>query len=288
MRFIRRHLLTVVAILVLIYLFIPIAVVGVLSFNKPDSDYNTQWNEFSIDAWTNLCGVPAVCQSFGVSVRIALLSTLVATILGSMIAFALVRYRFRGRQSTNLLIFLPMATPEVVMGSSLLALFLNLRFPLGMPTVIIAHIMFTISFIVVAVKARLQGMDPSLEQAAQDLYASPRATFRYVTFPLVAPGIAGAALLGFALSFDDFIISFFNAGTLVTFPIYIWGAAQRGIPVQVNALATLVFIFALTIVLVAQFVAWRKRKALQASMAELVEAKRQERNPITMDAMPRS
>ena len=288
MRFIRRHLLTVVAILVLIYLFIPIAVVGVLSFNKPDSDYNTQWNEFSIDAWTNLCGVQAVCQSFTVSIRIALLSTLVATIMGSMIAFALVRYRFRGRQSTNLLIFLPMATPEVVMGSSLLALFLNLRFPLGMPTVIIAHIMFTISFIVVAVKARLQGMDPSLEQAAQDLYASPRATFRYVTFPLVAPGIAGAALLGFALSFDDFIISFFNAGTLVTFPIYIWGAAQRGIPVQVNALATLVFIFALTIVLVAQFVAWRKRKALQASMAELVDTKRQERNPITMDAMPRS
>lgn len=288
MRFIRRHLLTVVAILVLIYLFIPIAVVGVLSFNKPDSDYNTQWNQFSIDAWTNLCGVPAVCQSFTVSIRIALLSTIVATILGSMIAFALVRYRFRGRQSTNLLIFLPMATPEVVMGSSLLALFLNLRFPLGMPTVIIAHIMFTISFIVVAVKARLQGMDPSLEQAAQDLYASPRATFRYVTFPLVAPGIAGAALLGFALSFDDFIISFFNAGTLVTFPIYIWGAAQRGIPVQVNALATLVFILALTIVLVAQFVAWRKRKALQASMADLVDAKRQERNPITMDAMPRS
>ena len=288
MNFIRRHILTVVAMLVLVYLFIPIAVVGVLSFNDPASDYNTQWNEFSIDAWTNLCGVPAVCQSFGVSIRIALLSTLVATILGSMIAFALVRYRFRGRQSTNLLIFLPMATPEVVMGSSLLALFLNLRFPLGMPTVIIAHIMFTISFIVVAVKARLQGMDPSLEQAAQDLYASPRATFRYVTFPLVAPGIAGAALLGFALSFDDFIISFFNAGTLVTFPIYIWGAAQRGIPVQVNALATLVFIIALAIVLIAQFVAWRKRKALAASTAEATAARHRELNPITVDSFPRS
>ena len=288
MAFIRRHILTVVAMLVLVYLFVPIAVVGVLSFNNPASDYNTQWNEFSIDAWTNLCGVPAVCQSFGVSVRIALLSTIVATILGTMIAFALVRYRFRGRQSTNLLIFLPMATPEVVMGSSLLALFLNLRFPLGMPTVIIAHIMFTISFIVVAVKARLQGMDPNLEQAAQDLYASPRATFRYVTFPLVAPGIAGAALLGFALSFDDFIISFFNAGTLVTFPIYIWGAAQRGIPVQVNALATLVFIIALAIVLIAQFVAWRKRKALAASTAEATSARERELNPITVDSFPRS
>jgi spermidine/putrescine transport system permease protein len=226
-----------------------------------------------------------VCESFGVSIRIALLSTIVATIMGTMIAFALVRYRFRGRQSTNLLIFLPMATPEVVMGSSLLALFLNLQFPLGMPTVIIAHIMFTISFIVVAVKARLQGMDPSLEQAAQDLYASPRATFRYVTFPLVAPGIAGAALLGFALSFDDFIISFFNAGTLVTFPIYIWGAAQRGIPVQVNALATLVFFTALAIVLIAQFIAWRKRKALQASVVDVSDARREVAG---MDPLPRS
>jgi spermidine/putrescine transport system permease protein len=123
--------------------------------------------------------------------------------------------------------------------------------------------MFTISFIVVTVKARLQGMDPRLEEAARDLYANPQATFRYVTFPLVAPGIAGAALLGFSLSFDDFIISFFNAGTVVTFPIYIWGAAQRGIPVQVNALATMVFLAAMVIVLTAQFVSYRKRKALQ-------------------------
>ena len=181
-----------------------------------------------------------------------------------MISFALVRYRFRGRGTTNLLIFLPMATPEVVMGASLLALFLNLRFPLGEMTVIIAHIMFIISFVVVTVKARLQGMDPRLEEAARDLYCNPRAVFRYVTFPLVLPGILGAALLGFSLSFDDFIISFFNAGTLVTFPIYIWGAAQRGIPVQVNALATVVFLEALAIVLIGQFVSYRRRKALEA------------------------
>lgn len=284
MRFIRKHLLTVVAILVLVYLFVPVAVVGVLSFNKPRSDYNTQWNQFSLDAWTNICGVQAVCDSFMISIRIALISTLVATTLGTMIAIALVRYRFKGRQTTNLLIFLPMSTPDVVMGASLLALFLNLTFPLGQTTVVIAHIMFTISFVVVAVKARLQGMDPALEEAAQDLYASPRATLRYVTLPLVAPGIAGAALLGFALSFDDFIISFFNAGTLVTFPIYIWGAAQRGIPVQVNVLATLVFLIALSIVLIAQFVAWRKRKALNAQMREQLQAKRADLNPILMDA----
>ncbi len=276
MRWIRRHFIGFIAILVLVYLFIPIAVVAVLSFNKPEGKYNTSWTQFSFDAWTNICGVPGVCDSFMISVRIGIISTLAATVLGTMIAFALVRYRFRGRSSTNLLIFLPMTTPEVVMGASLLALFLNLRFPLGEITIIIAHIMFTISFVVVTVKARLQGMDPRLEEAARDLYAGPRATFRYVTLPLVAPGIAGAALLGFSLSFDDFIISFFNAGTVVTFPIYIWGAAQRGIPVQVNALATLVFGVALVIVLVSQFVGSRRRKALENEISQ---------NPANIDAL---
>lgn len=275
MRWIRQRFLGFIAVMVLVYLFIPIAIVAVLSFNKPAGKFNTSWNTFSIDGWTNLCGVPGVCSSFVTSVQIGLISTLVGTVLGSMIAFALVRYRFRGRSTTNLLIFLPMATPEVVLGSSLLALFLNLRFPLGTITIIIAHIMFIISFVVVTVKARLQGMDPRLEEAARDLYASPRATFRYVTFPLVLPGIVGAALLGFALSFDDFIISFFNAGTLVTFPIYIWGAAQRGIPVQVNALATLVFVVALIIVLGSQLVSARKRKAPRTPLA-------------SVDALPRS
>jgi spermidine/putrescine transport system permease protein len=280
MRWIRRHLLGVVAVMVLVYLFVPIAVVAVLSFNKPEGKYNTSWNKFSLDGWTNICGVPGVCESFMISIRIGIISTLIATVLGTMIAFALVRYRFRGRSSTNLLIFLPMTTPEVVMGASLLALFLNLRFPLGELTIIIAHIMFTISFVVVTVKARLQGMDPRLEEAARDLYAGPRATFRYVTLPLVAPGIAGAALLGFSLSFDDFIISFFNAGTVVTFPIYIWGAAQRGIPVQVNALATLVFVIALLIVLLSHFVASRRRKALENDISQ---------NTINIDAfLPKS
>lgn len=265
MRWFRQRILGFVAVLVLVYLFIPIAVVAVLSFNKPESKFNLSWNQFSLDAWSNLCGIQSVCDSFVVSIRIGIVSTIAATILGSMIAFALVRYRFRGRSTTNLLIFLPMATPEVVMGASLLALFLNLRLPLGETTIIIAHIMFIISFVVVAVKARLQGMDPRLEEAARDLYAGPGATFRYVTFPLVAPGIVGAALLGFALSFDDFIISFFNSGTVVTFPIYIWGAAQRGIPVQVNALATLVFVIALVIVISAQIVGARRRKSLEIS-----------------------
>ncbi len=267
MRWLRRNIIGIIAILVLVYLFVPIAVVAVLSFNQPEGKYNTSWNEFSVAAWQNICGVPGVCSSFALSIQIGLIATAVATIFGTMIAFALVRYRFRGRDTTNLLIFLPMATPEVVLGSSLLALFLNLTFPLGFWTVTIAHIMFIISFVVVAVKARLQGMDPRLEEASHDLYASPRATFRHVTFPLVLPGILGAALLGFALSFDDFIITFFNAGTLVTFPVYIWGAAQRGIPVQVYALATLVFFVALVLVVSVQLVNARRRRRLEASVA---------------------
>lgn len=264
MHWLRKKLLGIIAILVLVYLFIPIAVIMVLSFNKPQGKFNLSWNQFSTDAWTNLCGVPGVCSSFVKSIEIGIIATLIATALGTMVAFALVRYRFKGRSTTNLLIFMPMATPEVVMGASLLALFLNLRFPLGEVTVLIAHIMFIISFVVVTVKARLQGMDPRIEEAARDLYADPRAVFRYVTFPLVLPGILGAALLGFSLSFDDFIISYFNAGTLVTFPIYIWGAAQRGIPVQVNALATIVFLVALSIVLIGQFISYRRRKALES------------------------
>lgn len=276
MKWLRKNLIGIIAVLVLVYLFIPIAVIMLLSFNNPKGKFNLSWNEFSLDAWTDLCGVPGVCSSFVTSIQIGLVATLVATLLGTMISFALVRYRFRGRSTTNLLIFLPMATPEVVLGASLLALFLNLRFPLGIVTVMVAHVMFIISFVVVTVKARLQGMDPRLEEAARDLYANPRAVFRYVTFPLVLPGILGAALLGFSLSFDDFIISFFNAGTLVTFPIFIWGAAQRGIPVQVNALATIVFLVALAIVLTGQFVSSRRRKALEKPA------------PITVDLMSRS
>ncbi|MGA0944425.1 MAG: ABC transporter permease [Candidatus Nanopelagicales bacterium] len=266
MRWLRKNLIPIIGILVLIYLFVPIAVVAVLSFNKPDGKFNIAWNQFSLEAWQNICGVPGVCGSFVTSIQIGLIATLMGTIFGTLIAFALVRYRFRGRSTTNLLIFLPMATPEVVLGSSLLALFLNLAFPLGFWTVTIAHIMFIISFVVVTVKARLQGMDPRLEEAARDLYADPKATFRYVTFPLVLPGILGAALLGFALSFDDYIISAFNAGTLVTFPIYIWGAAQRGIPVQVNALATLVFVIALVTVVSVQVVGSRRRRKLESAV----------------------
>ncbi len=263
LKWLRDHTLAVYSGLALLYMFLPVAVVIVFSFNKPAGRQNTTWNHFSLDAWLNICRDPSICDSVVVSVEIALLATAVATVLGTMIAFALVRHHFRGRSSTNLLIFLPMATPEVVLGSSVLALFLNLVFvPLGFWTILIAHIMFCISFVVVTVKARLAGLDPRLEQAAMDLYADERTTFRHVTLPLVMPGIGGAAMLAFALSIDDFIITNFNSGSTVTFPMYIWGAAQRGIPPQVNVIASIMFLGALAIVLIGQVVNARRRRAL--------------------------
>jgi spermidine/putrescine transport system permease protein len=260
LRWVREHLIAIAAFLALIYLFLPIAVVVIFSFNKPEGRQNVVWNEFSLDAWLNICRDPTICDSVGVSLQIAFVSTIIATLLGTLISFALVRHRFRGRTATNLLIFLPMATPEVVLGASLLALFLNLGAPLGFGTIVIAHIMFCISFVVVTVKARLAGLDPRLEQAAADLYADERATFRYVTLPLVMPGIVSAALLAFSLSFDDFIITNFNNGTTVTFPLYVWGAAQRGIPPQVNVIGSIMFFAALFIVVIAQIVGAARRK----------------------------
>ena len=259
-RWIREHVIAAYGILALTYLFLPIAVVFVFSFNKPTGRQNSTWNEFSLDAWTNISRDPTIVKAVTISLQIALVSTTVATILGTLISFAIVRHRFVGRSTTNLMIFLPMATPEVVLGASLLALFLNMGLPLGFVTIAIAHIMFCISFVVVTVKARLQGMDPRLEEAAADLYADERATFRYVTLPLVAPGIAAAALLSFSLSFDDYIITNFNSGTVVTFPMYVWGAAQRGIPPQVNVIGSIMFFGALSIVIIAQTVGRARRK----------------------------
>jgi spermidine/putrescine transport system permease protein len=241
-------------------MLLPNVIVILFSFNKPAGRFNYEWVTFSLDAWLNPCAPPGMCTAVGLSLKIGLLATLVATILGTMIAFSLARYRFRGRAATNLLIFMPMATPEVVMGSSLLTLFVNMAFPLGTTTILIAHIMFSISFVVVTVKARIAGLDPRLEQAAMDLYANERQTFMKITLPLVAPGIAAGALLAFSLSFDDYIITNFNASSSsITFPMYVWGAASKGTPVQINVIGTVMFMISFLIVGLGQFIAWRRR-----------------------------
>lgn len=261
MAWIRKNAVIVVGLLVIGYILLPNIVVVIFSFNKPAGRYNYEWTQFSLDAWLNPCASPGMCDALGLSLGIGVVAAAVSTVIGTMAAFALVRYRFRGRGTTNLLIFFPMATPEVVMGSSLLTLFVAVGIGSGITTILIAHILFTLSFVITTVKARVASLDPALEQAAADLYATPAQAFWKVTFPLVAPGIAAGALLAFALSFDDYIVTNFNAGaTTVTFPMYVWGAAQRGVPVQVNVVGTIMFLGAITIVGLAQAVGARKRK----------------------------
>ena len=259
-RWFSRNLIRIYAGLAFIYLFIPVAYTFAFSFNNAGKS-NLVWQGFTLDNWKNPCGAPQVCESVANSLKIGVISTVLATILGTMIAFAIGRHKFKGRATTNLLIFLPMATPEVVLGASLLAMFLNLRINPGFWTVVIAHVMFCISFVVVTVKARIASLDPKLEQAAMDLYANERETFRYVTLPLVMPGIAGAALLAFSLSFDDFIITNFNSGVVSTFPKFVYVSAARGIPAQANVIGSAMFFIALIIVIVGQVVSRKRKKA---------------------------
>ncbi|MBM3743111.1 MAG: ABC transporter permease [Actinobacteria bacterium] len=258
-RWISRNLIRIYAGLAFIYLFIPVAYTFVFSFNDSGKS-NLVWQGFTFDNWQNPCGAPQVCTAVVNSLQIGLISTVLATMLGTMIAFAIGRHKFKGRSTTNLLIFLPMATPEVVLGASLLAMFLNLRVNPGFWTIVIAHVMFCISFVVVTVKARIASLDPKLEQAAMDLYANERETFRYVTLPLVMPGIAGAALLAFSLSFDDFIITNFNSGIESTFPKFVYVSAARGIPAQANVIGSAMFFIALIIVIVGQAASRRRSR----------------------------
>ena len=259
-RWFSRNLIRIYATLAFIYLFIPVAYTFAFSFNDAGKS-NLIWQGFTLDNWKNPCGAPQVCTAVANSLKIGIISTVAATVLGTMIAFALGRHRFRGRTSTNLLIFLPMATPEVVLGASLLAMFLNLRINPGFWTIVIAHVMFCISFVVVTVKARIASLDPRLEQAAMDLYANERDTFRFVTLPLVMPGIAGAALLAFSLSFDDFIITNFNSGIVNTFPKFVYVSAARGSPAQANVIGSAMFFIALIIVILGQVVSKQRKKS---------------------------
>ena len=257
-RWLSKNLIRIYAVLGFTYLFIPVIYTIVFSFNDSGKS-NLVWRGFTLKNWKNPCGAADVCNALGNSLKIGFISTTIATLLGTLIAFAIGRYAFKGHGLINSLIFLPMATPEIVMGSSLLTMFVGFGINPGFWTIVIAHIMFCISFIVVAVKARIASLDPRLEQAAMDLYADERETFRKITFPLVAPGIAGAALLAFSLSFDDFIITNFNSGSVNTFPKFVYISAQRGLPAQANVIGATMFIVAIAFVLSAQFVGNRRK-----------------------------
>ncbi|KRD41843.1 ABC transporter permease [Cellulomonas sp. Root930] len=253
----------VFAALAFVYLMVPVAYTVMFSFNDAGKT-NLVWQGFTLENWQNPCAAPQVCEAFANSLQVGVISTLIATALGTLVAIALVRFRFRGRALTNLLIFLPMSTPEVVLGAALLAQFLTLRVPLGFGTVVAAHVLFCISFVVVTVKARVSSLDPALEEAAADLYASPWQAFWRVTFPLLIPGIAAAALLAFSLSFDDFIVTNFTSGSYTTFPKFVYVSATRGIPPQANVISSFMFVLALAIVVLVQVLGYARSKRLRA------------------------
>jgi spermidine/putrescine transport system permease protein len=251
--------------LAIAYLLIPIAVMIVFSFNDYQGKFNFIWEGFTLNAWLHPLDWHGLPQAIRTSLLIAALSTLFATILGTLMALALTRYRFRGRGGVNGLIFLPMASPEIVLGASLLTLFVNVTIQngilppglgllpkgslsLGFPTILIAHIMFNISYVVVTVKARVAGFDRRLEEAAMDLGANEWTTFWRVTFPLIFPGIMAAALLSFSLSIDDFVITNFVSGTTNTFPIWVYGIVRNELPAQINVIGSIVFLSAVTFV----------------------------------------
>ena len=261
-RFLDRYGLFIYTGFAVLYLMLPVVVMTLFSFNNPSGKSNFVWQGFSIDAWLHIFGVPGLQSAVAISIAIALLSTLIATSLGTLIALALARWDFRGRSGTNLFIFLPMATPEIVLGASLLTLFVAIGtppfFPLNFITILIAHIMFNISYVVVTVRARLAGFPTHLEEAAMDLGANEWATFWKVTFPLILPGIMAAGLLAFSLSIDDFVITNFTSGGTVTFPMFIYAKARIGIPPQVNVIGTIIFLSAVGLVAISTLVSRRR------------------------------
>ena len=248
--------------LVILYLMTPIFMIILYGFNKTGHanrvTVSYRWQGFTLDWYRRLLEVPDLTAALKTSLLIAATSTVVATLLGTLVALALVRYRFRGRGVMDFTLFANIAAPEIVLGASLLALFVTLGVSRGLLTIFIAHVMFNIAYVTVTVRARLHGFDRSLEEAAQDLGAGPWTTFRRVTLPLIFPGILAAALLAFALSIDDFVITQFNVGQQTTFPLWVYGATRVGIPPQVFVMGTLIFLFGVGLA-IANIVLQRRR-----------------------------
>lgn len=240
-----RLVLPVFTGLAVLYLFLPILVMIAFSFNDPAGRQNITWQGFTLRNYVDIWGRPDITGPMLTSLTVAVVATIGATILGTLIGIALTRYEFKGRSALNLLIFVPMATPEIIMGASLLTLFVSFGVQRDLPTIIIAHVMFNISYVVVTVRARIAGFNRSLEEAAMDLGANQWHTFRRVTFPLIFPGILAAALLAFALSIDDYVITSFVAGRSITFPLWVFGVSRLGVPPEVNVLGTIIFVIAL-------------------------------------------
>jgi spermidine/putrescine transport system permease protein len=245
--------------LMICYFCLPIAVMIVFGFNDTKGRLNLRWQGFTLTWYRDLFSIPALSTALRNSLLIAVISTAVVTALGTMLGLALGRYRFRGKGVFDLVIFSSISAPELVMGASLLSLFITLQFARGFVTILIAHILFSLAFVAVTVRARVLGLDPTLEEAAQDLGADPWTTFRKITLPLLAPGIVAGALLAFALSIDDYVVTSFVNGQVETFPIWVYGATRIGVPPQVNVMGTLIFLGGVAIAVGNALLARRQR-----------------------------
>ena len=230
------------------------------TFNNPSGKFNTSWEGFTFDNWLHPFSERAFTRALGVSVKVAVVACTLATFAGSLMALALVRYKMRGGALINLLIVLPLTTPEIVMGSSLFTLFFDNGVARGFWTIVIAHTMFCLSFVALTVKARIRGMDWTLEDAAMDLGSPPFATFWRITFPRILPGVVAAFLLSLALSIDDYIITSFVAGPTITFPRRVFDSARISLPPQVHVLATMIMLVAILVIVLAT-VAGNRSKA---------------------------
>ncbi len=253
------RILPVYTWLVILYLALPILVMIAFGFNDTKSKLNLRWQGFTFFWYRNVFSIDALSAALRNTLLIAVLSTAISTVLGTMIGLALGRYRFRGRGGVDLVIFASISAPELVLGAALLSLFITLQVPRGLLTILIAHVMFSVSFVAVTVRARMAGFDVTLEEAAQDLGADPWTTFRKVTLPLIFPGVMAGALLAFALSIDDYIITSFVNGQTETFPIWVYGATRQGVPPQVNVMGTFLFLTGVGLA-VANVVALRRRR----------------------------
>jgi spermidine/putrescine transport system permease protein len=247
--------------LVIAWLILPVLIMIAFGFNDTKGRFNQSWEGFTLKWYGRVFDLDELTRALVISVVVALLTMVVAGALGTGIGYALGRYSFRGAGSLNLIMFATISSPELVMGASLLTLFVSLGVGLGVVTILIAHIMFSISFVAAVVRARVLTLDRSLEEAAADLGANPWTTFWRITFPLILPAVFAGMLLAFALSIDDFVVTNFTAGTTTTFPLWIWGATRVGIPPQVNVMGTLIFMVGVLLAVVSSARGRRRRSS---------------------------
>ena len=257
----------------LVFLFLPIFVIVVFSFNEPSGKFNAIWEGFTLNNWAHPFADSGLVDALVLSLEIALLASAIATVLGTFMAIAVVRYRFKGGSGVSFLVVLPLTAPEIVLGASLLTLFLephlvtaNQQITLGFPAILIAHVMFCVSYVAMTVRARLRGFEWALEDAAMDLGATPTRTFFKVTLPLIIPGILAAFLLSFALSIDDFIITYFVSGpSTTTFPVRIFGQSRVATPPQINVLASMILFGSIAVMALGSWLGNRRQRRLGAT-----------------------